>query len=93
MLKVRDTFAKGSSETSTDTAVGARQQSSALQENHDLDCSGHFREHKNRWVIFLEQEWATSVSIKEFRSVLKSELLRTKKFFCGIIRVLADRAG
>jgi hypothetical protein len=32
-------FAKGSSETSADTIVGARQQSSAIQENHILNCS------------------------------------------------------
>ncbi len=44
----------------TAEGVGARQQSSALQENHLLDCSWsrstsngvHFREHRHRWVIF-----------------------------------------
>jgi len=38
-LKIPKGFAMGRSETSADTAVGARQRSSALHENQNLDCS------------------------------------------------------
>ncbi len=68
ILRFPEGFALGNSETSTDTAVGARQQSSAarkirssivLEPASPVDWV-HFRKRRLRWIIFLEQEWVTS---------------------------------